>query len=235
MQSDRAINAFLEAMSVDKDKAGRKPWGTSFITISRQFGAGGHELADAILDEMKLYPNIRLLQGWKIFDKEICQIVAENPKLRVSLNSLLDESYLSRSAAFLAEILIGHPPQDAVYKKIIEVIHSLASIGKVILIGRGGACITAGWSKGVRLRLVASEVTRLKWAIDQRLIEAKSAEKTLRERDRARKRLVSDCFGKDIDDPLLYDAIWNMDAVPVHEIAKSAVRLIMSRAGLEPN
>ncbi len=233
MQSDRAINAFLESMGVDRDKKGTKRRRAGFITISRQFGAGGHGLAKAILDEMNCYANIPDLQGWKIFDKEICQMVADNPKLRVTLNSLLDETYLSRSESFLAEILMGHPPQDVVYKKVIEVVLSLASVGKVVLIGRGGACITARLPTGVRLRLAASEETRIKWISDQRRIKKKAAEKVLRERDKGRKRLVEECFGKSIDDPLLYDAVWNTDTVPVQEIARAAVRLVILRAGLQ--
>ena len=233
MQSDRAINAFLESMGVAKSKSGAKPKGCGFITISRQFGAGGHGLANTILDEMNRHANIPDLQGWKVFDKEICQMVADDPKLRVSLSNLLDETYLSRSESFLAEILMGHPPQDVVFKKVIEVVHSLASVGKVILIGRGGACITARLPAGVRLRLVASEATRLRWITDQGKMNLKEAEKALRERDKGRKRLVDECFGKSIDDPLLYDAVWNTDTVPVLEIARSAVRLLILRTGIK--
>ncbi len=236
MQSERAIRAFLESMGIDEEKAGGKVKESKdpFITISRQYGAGGHELANAILDEMRLYPGIPELQGWNVFDKEICQMVADNPNLRVPLSNLLNEEYLSQTESFLAEVLMGQSSQDAVYRKVFEVIHSLASVGKVILIGRGGSCITPKLPMGVHLRLVSSLETRLRWIMDQNRIQRREAKKILMEKDRGRKKLLQEHFGRDINDPLLYDAVWNTDTVPVEEIAKSAVSLVKYRMESKP-
>jgi hypothetical protein len=57
-------------------------------------------------------------------------------------------------------------------------------------------------------------------------LEAREAVKT---QDRARAALVRTQFHRHVDDPLLYDAVWNTDAVAFDTIARSIVAMIKQR------
>lgn len=37
-------------------------------------------------------------------------------------------------------------------------------------------------------------------------------------------------FSQDIDDPLLYDVLWNTETVPIEEAARSGVNLVQAKA-----
>src|SRR5688572_30283359 len=62
-----------------------------FVTISREAGAGGHSLAETLLEQMKAIDGIPVLRGWQVMDQELCHKILENPHLKVSLEALLTE------------------------------------------------------------------------------------------------------------------------------------------------
>ena len=45
----------------------------------------------------------------------------------------------------------------------------------------------------------------------------------MKEQDWNRARFVEKTYGRKIDDPLLYDGIWNTERIPVDLLAKAAV------------
>ena len=51
----------------------------------------------------------------------------------------------------------------------------------------------------------------------------------MRKQDHDRLRLIKSFFAADIDDPLLYDAVWNTGTVPVEAIAEAVVSIIKHR------
>jgi cytidylate kinase len=63
-------------------------------------------------------------------------------------------------------------------------------------------------------------------------LSAREALKTLRRQERDRTRLIKNYFNEDISDPLLYDAVWNTDRVPVEVIAATLVPMIAHRVRL---
>lgn len=227
--------AYREAHPRAPGKAGDHP----FVTISRQAGAGGHALARILLNEMN-QADEPLFQGWRVFDRELCERLMEDPALHRSMRSLLTEEYRSAIEDAIFSILGGETPQYAVAKKLFETIRMLATLGRVIIVGRAGMCVTRGLPAGVHLRLVASEATRIKRMTNLLQVSEPEARRIVYKQDHDRARLVRDYFFRDIHDPLLYDVIWNTDAVRFKAIAASVLGLITQRAqagreaGLEP-
>jgi cytidylate kinase len=200
-----------------------------FVTISRQTGAGGHTLAETLLRAMGEEYRDPVFQGWQVFDRALCERLTEDPKLHVSMRSLLTEEYRSQIEDVIFSLLGRETPQDVVLKKLFETIRSLAILGHAIIVGRAGACVTKGIPGGVHVRLVASEPTRvrrMRQLFGTSELEAREAVKT---QDRARAALVRTQFHRDVDDPLLYDAVWNTDAVAFDTIARSIVAMITQR------
>ncbi len=200
-----------------------------FVTISRQTGAGGHALAHLLLQEMSKEDD-PLLQRWQVFGRELCEKLMEDPKLHVSIQSLLTEEYRSEIEDAIYSLLGGETPRYAVVKKLFETIRTLATLGRVIIVGRAGMCVTRGLLDGVNIRLVASEATRVKRMMNLLQMGKKEAGEVVYKQDRDRARLVRDHFSRDIHDPLLYDVTWNTDAVSFEAIAASVIALIKHRA-----
>ena len=202
-----------------------------FVTISRQSGAGGHMLAQAILAENdKQAKNDEIFHGWQVFDREVCALVAQDPELSDSFDAMLTERYKTETQQIVHDLLDGRSQQYMMYKRIFEIIRILATLGKTIIIGRGGVCVTRKMSQGIHIRLIASEQTRIKAIMEDHRFERKEAEKMMHQQDKERARLIQDYFSADIDNPHLYDAVFNIDKFPTPDLAKVIVQMIKVKA-----
>ncbi|OQA57180.1 MAG: cytidylate kinase [Candidatus Omnitrophica bacterium ADurb.Bin277] len=209
-------------------KNGRYP----FITISRDTGAGGHNLADAVMaliDQEKKDP---LFQDWQICDQEICSRLARDSRLKVSRESLIVTEYRSATEDVLSQLLTGEASQEKIARRMFAMMRDLAVYGKSIIIGRGATCLTRNLSYGIHIRLVASLPSRISLMMKAHGKDEKWAREKIREQDRAKAAFVKNFFHKDIHDPLLYDAIWNTDRIGIDEIARILVSWIKNKAAL---
>lgn len=201
-----------------------------FVTISRQAGAGGHLLAYVLMTDMLKQTEQRsLFEGWHVFDKEITEIVAQDPVLRDAMDVYKKSHYKSETRNFLESLFSGRDNEYIIRKKTFEVIHLLSAIGKVIIVGRAGCCVTRHLPMGVHIRLVSPEPVRIKWVMRRFKVSESEARANIRREDRDRQRLFKTYFSRDIEDPLLYDAVWNTESADLHEIAQSVITLIKMR------
>ena len=212
--------------SHDKEREGIHP----FITISRQTGAGGHRLANAILNRMQQLKDLSVFDGWQILDKELCKTILSERNLKGSLDVLLSEEYHSHLEDYILDLLSGNAPQSAARLEAFKVIRKLATLGKVIVVGRGGACLTRDLPYGVHVRLVAGHESRTQRIMATLKATDIQARKLIAQRDRERAKLIKIYFGKDIDDPLLFDMICNTDTVPLEELADLILTLVVIKA-----
>ncbi len=226
------IKSFIEAVSYEGGQGPGRDWKNGrypFVTISREAGAGGNSLGNAILDCLQEHHG-PLFQGWQRFNQELCRKIAEEPGLNVSLEPLLKFEYRSQVEDMMEEIIAGTTPQDVVNKKIFQLMRSLAGFGKVILVGRGGVCLSRDLPLGVHVRLVAPLEARIKRMGDFLELTYKKAKELVLEQDKSRAKLVKTFFNRNIDDSLLYDVVWNTGTVPMDQIARSIVLMIEKKA-----
>lgn len=234
MEHVKDVARYLDSASYRlRGSGGAKPsFGHApFVTISRQVGACGHGLAKAVLEALDRRRG-DCFRGWELFDHPLLKMVSEDPLLKVSMRYLLDEEYHSRLTDYLEEALGGWTPQDVLQAKIFRAARALAGAGKVVIIGRAGACVTGDLRGGVHVRLVASRERRLRavmrrWGMDER-----RARRRLEELEEARHMLVRAHFRRDVEDPLLYDAVFNEDRLPTAEVADWIVGEIEKKAHL---
>ena len=209
------IRQFLKDRTSVKIESSGQP----FVTISRQAGAGGHTLARNILRALdERFPEAGC-DGWEVFDQKLCALIAQDDKLGYSFDALVTEEYRSEISQFVHEVIRQKASRYAAYKRVFEVVRLLATLGKCVIVGRAGMCVTADMPLGVHIRLVASRATRVKNMMKLLESDEATARKTIRDQDRDRRRLVNDFFGKDIDDPSLYDVVINMDRITSEEAA----------------
>jgi hypothetical protein len=226
------VARYLDAMSFLKRRAETAwPWGAApFVTISREAGSSGRALADAVVESLGGLQDDRLGKGWQTFDQALIELAGREPRLQSSLRELLGEEYYSAGYDTIRQMFFRVPPQSVVLGRVFHVLRGLAGVGKVVILGRGGAVLTHDLPGGVHIRLVASRRTRAQrlnreWKLDER-----RAEKKMDELDASRAKLIRDHFGVDPADPRLYDAVFNVDRVELSSVAEWVVDRVQKEA-----
>lgn len=201
-----------------------------FVTISRQAGGGGHSLASALLDVFGRQEDEALFAGWQVFDQELCEIVAQDPAFAKSLDSLRDEEYRTTIDDFFHQVLQASVDQDYVMTRVFQVVRAVASIGKAVIVGRGGSQVTKGMGPAVHLRIVAPYENRIERLMELHDLSERKAKAEARKLDESRARLLKTHFNVDIDDPTGYDAVWNTGSASVEDIAEAVAAVLRVRA-----
>lgn len=222
--------AFIKRCFGDRLNTDRKQEGYPFITISRQAGAGGKQLAEAILGEMEQLSGSDLYRGWKVFDRDLCTLIGEEKDLDVVLEELLSEEYHSQFSEFINDFMRARTPQYEVLKRTFQMIRTLASVGKVVIVGHGAGFVTQDLPGGIHLRLVAPEHDRVKATMKAKSLDKDAAKRDVKHCDKERNRFIRDYFMHDIDDPLMYDVVWNTSAEPIEYLATTIVSMIKQKA-----
>lgn len=227
----KEIKGFLDVTCYQEEEHGEGDFHSGlypFVTISREHGAGGRELARALQEVMQRHPS-RLFQGWRIFDREMCEGLIHDEAFKETFDAVFSERCHSEVEALVRTLLGARSSQPAAFSLMFQSIRKIATCGKVIIIGRSGCCVTASLPLGVHVRLVAPEEYRIQKAGLKHLGE-NEARRELHRRDRDRARLMQTYFRRDITDQSMYDAVWNTSRVPMEEIARSIMGLVESRA-----
>ncbi len=200
--------------------------GYPFVTISREAGAGGHTVAREILRSLERKFSFEAAQDWEVFDQKMCALLADNPETGATFEALLAEEYHSEIRDFIGDLVSGQPRQYKLYKRIFEVVRFLANIGKVVLVGRAGAFVSADLPYGVHIRLVAREEVRIARMAKMLEVNEAEARKAVRAQDRSRTRMVRDYFDANVADPVHYHAVFNTERIPVPQIADMVTDLV---------
>ena len=200
-----------------------------FVTISRQAGAGGHTLARDIVRAVEAALPDDPGEGWEVFDHKLCLLIAQDPEISVSFEELLAERYRTEISQIVEDMVFGTARQYKLFKQIFQIVRGLAHVGKVVIIGRAGNCVTADMPMGVRIRLVADMDTRVENMMQLLEVDRDEAVRAIKQQDAERRKLIRDYFNKDIDDPHHYDAILNADRMSMKDMAALIAGLIARR------
>ena len=163
------------------------------ITISRQFGAGGAEVAKRVADRLQ----------WRVADNEFVERVAVRAGLTPDEVAVREErvpNFIERLAWALAsasaELAV---PTGATMEGLSEplmvrvtesVVAEIAREGRVVLVGRGAAAILGEQERTLHVMLVASAKIRAERIAGRLQITVDEARKRIQETD-ARRAQVS--------------------------------------------
>ena len=200
-----------------------------FITLSRQSGIDDDAFCRDLLAAFARESG-ELFKGWQVFDGNLCALVAEDKRLRQSLDDMLSEHYKTETEDYVAQFVASSAPQRLVAHRLAEAIRKLAALGKAVFVGRGGMVAARGLSGGIHVRLVAPRERRVTWLMKATGVDRKACESMLAEQDASRARLLRLYYRSDIEDSRLYDVVFNVDNVPFPTIAALLVDLVGHRA-----
>lgn len=177
----------------------------AIITISRQIGSGGDEIAARLAEELQ----------FTLVDHTLIVELLNAQDVSNSDVETLDEGEFEEKRQ--------QREQDRVYVDLLPtLIADLASKKNLVVLGRGGQCIFRGCPSALQVRVVAGAKERARRLMDRRTIEEDAAVRLVEESDEARRRFIRYHYGEDIDDAVHYDLVVNTDRVSV----ETATRLV---------
>src|SRR5467141_2766439 len=110
------------------------------ITVSREYGAGGGEVAKRLAETL----------GWELLDRELLHQAAAVEHVPDADLERLDEKTLSMADRFRL-----HPPHEQYMHGLREAARQAAARGDVVLVGRGTRQLLGDTPNTFHLRLVA--------------------------------------------------------------------------------
>lgn len=201
-----------------------------YVTISRQSGAYGTTIAEMLVEYLSKRER-RLDAFWAVFDKELINKVIEEHKFPEKYEQYFHESAMPVIQDIMGEMLGAHPPYETMVRNMSEIIYDMASLGYVIIVGRGANIITQNIPKGVHVRLVGSPEKRVAHMQEYFGISKKEAKDYINKEDSDRRDYIKKYFHKDIDDVYLYDMIINLDNVPLEDAVRAIGEMILKGKG----
>ncbi len=175
----------------------------TIITLSRQIGSGGDELAVIVADHLRL----------RVIGRDIINQAARQAGVPEVALAEIDELGL-----------LGLKPGKAECERygatVTAVIRARAAEDNVLLVGRGSQVALAGWPGVFRVRIVAPLSLRVSNTQETCQVPEDIASSLVQTRDQARTAYLQKYFGRDPSDPDLYDMILNMARLSVDAAAE---------------
>ncbi len=182
------------------------------ITISRQYGAGGSEVARLVAERL----------GWQVVDNEIVDLVARRAGLTREEVASQDErvpGFVERLAHALAassqeyavpELGVAVRTEEPALVRITElVVKEVAAEGRVVLVGRAAPAVIGQVPGALHVKLVAPRSFRIRVAMEAEGLDARTAERRLEQVDAQRARYHREHYGRDWDDPVHFHMVLN--------------------------
>ncbi|HOP62729.1 MAG TPA: cytidylate kinase-like family protein [Spirochaetota bacterium] len=201
-----------------------------FVTISREYGCGGYEVA-AKLSEI-LNEELKPEPLWAPYNKKLLDKLMIDTGLSESLVETLTGRARSKLTNLIQTTFSSFPPQVAVHKKLVEIMAMLAMNGHVVLVGRGGNMITKDMEGGFHVRLYAPIQSRAEKMAEILNVSTGAAMKTIKEKTKLREEYMKEFFKIDISDPHNYDLAINDSTFTVEQVARIIINGMKSKGVL---
>jgi cytidylate kinase len=205
-----------------RGKLGRLYFGP-YVLISREKGAGGHQVANLIGQRL----------GWQVFDRQIVDAIAERTKMRQQLVEYLDEKTRGGLEDFLRHVLTKEIGTTDYLRHLRQVLLTLGQQGDVVIVGRGAEYILPA-QFGVRVRMVAPFDVRVNRIALANGLTTGAADPLVAKVDHERKDFIRDQFQKDPRDPMNYDLVINTSALTVEGTAAIVMAALRQKLQVVP-
>lgn len=235
MRTDRSIrnlSRFLEAkfrQSLLEAELEAQAQVRPVITISRETGAGAVTIAQRVAEVMQ---QMKPADQWAVFDRELAAEVLKTHNLPERLAEYMAEAKQSEIKDFVGQVVGLHPPLWTLVEKTNETIRRLAGSGNVILVGRGGNCVTKNLPQAFHVRLVCDLDKRVERVMETYEVDAAGARRLIEVKDRERREYVSHNFSRNIEDPLDYHLVMNTGAISDEEAAQLISHAVSMQGGM---
>jgi cytidylate kinase len=211
----------------------------TIVTISRQLGSGGNEIAASVAEILGLRFIDREIINRAAYEAGVPQIALQEMEYegqRTLVEQVLDTvrqmppipdppETARREAAKLLSVHFGgifsptlrpmSTGMDDYVRMVGMVIHDLAREGRVIIVGRGSQVLLKDHLAALHVQIIAAFWHRVKTIMERESLERRAAVSRVRASDRARVDYLRRYHNVHWLDPQLYDLVINTAKVPV--------------------
>ena len=224
--ADRLIEALVTAQlkeqQVIKAIKAEQAWEksrTHVVTVSRNFGALGKEVAQLLADTLEV----------RCCDRYILQEVARRAKVDEALVNALDEHISHVDDHWWKGLLQKNTfTYEEYYEQLVKTVFAITLRGGVI-IGRG-ANLILGPERAFRVRIVGSPEKCAERVAARENISIDEARQKVVAVDLERAEYIQKLYQTDIDDPMSYDLVLNSDRLNRVELVELILHA-MQRSG----
>jgi cytidylate kinase len=177
------------------------------LTISREFGSGGGRIAESIANRL----------GWKLLDAALIEEIACAAHVDASIVSRFDEHVdgwlqrmnrqAMRGAALAAGVALEEEKcfdEDVMTDLTRQIIERAHAAGNCVIVGRGAQCILQAEADVFHVFVYAPARVRFH-RLRARIQQGADVEQRIRDVDNERAHYLRLRFGKDWQNPHLYD------------------------------
>ena len=203
------------------------------ITISRQYGSGGSEVAARVAAAL----------GWRLYDNDVVQQVAE--RLGVSaaevwareerVPSLVERVSVAMAAGapevIPAAVELAHPSEERLVEMTRRVIEDAVRAGPAVLVGRGAQCMLAARDDALHVYCYAPDAWLAHRVETELGLPADDARERVREMNHQRAEYVRRHWDRDWRDVTNYDLCVNTGRLGIEGAAGLVTQVARGRFG----
>lgn len=194
------------------------------ITISREFGARGADLASKLAQKL----------GFEVWDKELLQAIAEDSKSDEKFLKSLDE----RRRRAIEDAVLGFVQNAGTnvsyMRSLIRIVKTIEAHGKSIIVGRGANYICTMEST-LDIRVVSPFHERIRSYSRRHGISETEASRKIQQMDRDRADFIKYNFKCDVAEPTDYDLVVNSGVYNLDELCRIVLEAYEQKLGFEVN
>jgi len=194
------------------------------ITISREYGGGGGEIASRLAKRL----------GWDLIDHAIVERVASEMGTSTQEAEAHDEhtegivSRVLNSMQYLYPVSMVNAPPEAFLKEedycgaVNRIVRAAAARGHVVIVGRASQVILAEQRDVLRVQIIAPFDKRVAYVMQREGVDHHAAETRIHMKDHERARYLQMEYHQKVEDAHLYDIVLNTSLLDL----ESAVEII---------
>jgi cytidylate kinase len=219
---DKYINSQVKYWHQQKEKIDTpEKKGRTFVTISREYGCGGFEVARKICEIMNKEHATE--PQWAAYDRQLLDKLMEDLGLSSSLADTLTTSARSAMTNLIQTSFSEFPSQVAVYRKLAETVRTLCFNGNVVVVGRAGNVITRDMKNGYHVRMVAPMDWKITNIAEKVELSRREAEKLINDKTEEREGFIRNYVRFDPSDPHNYHLLINNGLHSAEEAARIVI------------
>lgn len=198
----------LGRAAAERDMAAKQP--APLVTISRQLGSGGRELANAL--------GVRL--HWPVYDRELVDEMVRQSHASRQLVLDIDEAVASRTLLWLGAIVTQELFDYDDYRSLLlQILASLSEKGAAIVLGRG-ANFAPRHHPRLDVRIIAPLESRVERLVRCDGVSRAQAMMAIRRSDERRREFTQRVYQGHWDDAGNYDLVINTGNLTTGEAAQ---------------
>jgi cytidylate kinase len=212
---------------LQQEERRRKPAATDpwpVITVSREFGARGEQLAKAIGDRI----------GFFVWDGELAHAVAEESGANEAVLRSLDERRRRVIEDSIEGALLGGAYMESQYLRgLMKLFHTIAAHGQSIIVGRGAEYVLPP-ETNLRMRVIAPLAERTRSYAERHGMDERQARQAIEKGEQERVRFIRQNFYRKYFEPSDYDIIVNTGTLSSERLVDVVLQSYQAKFGRRP-